>query len=224
MINNSESCRFYFGKEKMQIYINGTRVLTKEDLIDDGTGILTKKDLVVDGTGILTTGDLTTGGTVNGTGDLTKKKPTTGGRNYILNSRDFSLNWVIQNGSVTGNLYFGGKVLSLNPNGDGFKSASQAIQMTTSQTVIWSVYAKADNSGDRLHTELFGGGGKTDQALTTSWSRYTFQGTFSPTHRDLYFWGMPGNKGNVQIALPQLEVGITATDWKPAIEDSKNLK
>lgn len=184
----------------MQIYVDGTKVLTKEDLI--------------------------TGGTVNGTEALTKKKLTTGGRNYILNSGDFSLNWLIHNGAVTGDSYSGGKVLSLNPNGDGFNSASQSIQKTTSQTVIWSVYAKADNSGDKLHTELFGGGGKTDQALTTSWSRYTFQGTFNPTRRDLYFWGASGNKGNVQMALPNLKdlkAGTTIADWTPAPEDKVNV-
>ena len=154
----------------------------------------------------------------NGEKLLTDKK-VIGGRNYILNSGDFSSNWLINNATPTGDSYCGGKVVSLNKNGNGYDSLSQQVQTTTSQTVIWSVYAKADNNGDCLHTELWGGGGAKDQALTTSWSRYTFQGTFGSINRTLYFWGASGNKGNVQIALPQLEIGTVVTDWKPAIED-----
>lgn len=155
----------------------------------------------------------------NGEKFLTDKNLIIGGRNYILNSGDFSSNWIITGGVVTSDSYCGGKVVSLNNNGNGANSVSQKIQMTVSQMVSWSVYAKADNNGDCLHTELWGGGGIKDQALTTGWSRYTFQGTFVSANRTLYFWGVSGNKGNVQIALPQLEIGTVVTDWKPAIED-----
>lgn len=151
----------------------------------------------------------------NGEKVLTDKNLIIGGRNYILNSENFSSNWATYGTTLTGESYCGGKVISLNNTG----SLTQQIQMTPSQMAIWSVYAKADNNGDHFHTELWGGGGAKNQALTTSWSRYIFQGTLNSTNRTLYFWGIPENKGKIQIALPQLEIGTVVTDWKPAIED-----
>jgi len=139
--------------------------------------------------------------------------------NLLLNSRDFSSNWVIINAEVTSDSYNGGKVVSLHTDGDDINDVRQPIQAMTSQMFTWSVYAKADNAGDKLHTELFGGGGRTDQALTTDWNRYTFQGISDPTKITLYFWGPSGNKGDIQIALPKLEIGNTATSWCPALED-----
>ena len=138
--------------------------------------------------------------------------------NYLLGSKGFD-GWSVRNADATNDSYNGGKVISVHAGGDGSSAVSIVPQPTVSQTVTWSVYAKATNDGDRLHTELFGGGGLTEQPLTTDWRRYTFTGAFSPTKRTLYFWGVGGNKGDVQIALPKLEIGTVATPWCPAIED-----
>lgn len=139
--------------------------------------------------------------------------------NLLLSSRDFSANWTVQNAAVTSDSYNGGNVVSIHPGGRGSNPVTQAIQTPPSQPVTWSVYAKADNAGDKLHSELWGNSGKTEQALTTDWCRYTFHGTFVPTHPLTYFWGVSGNKGDIYIALPKLEIGNTATPWCPAYDD-----
>ena len=85
--------------------------------------------------------------------------------------------------------------------------------------MTWSCFARADNNGDTLHTELWGGKPKYNQPLTTDWHRYTFSGILDKENRNIYFWGNPENKGIIQIALPKAESGLIATDWTPAPED-----
>ena len=150
--------------------------------------------------------------------ELAERKDATN-PNLLLNSKDFSSNWFINNAALTSDSYNGGKVVSTHAGGDGGSAVSQQVQTPPSQPVTWSVYAKADNAGDKLHTELFGSGGRTDQAITTDWCRYIFNGAFNPTNTTVYFWGVGGNKGDIQIALPKLEIGNTATPWCPALED-----
>lgn len=87
------------------------------------------------------------------------------------------------------------------------------------QPVTWTVYAKADFAGDKLHTELWGGGGLTEQSLTTDWKLYKFSGQRNVNHPDFYLWGVTGNKGNIYVALPFAVVGNTIGTWTPNTED-----
>lgn len=87
------------------------------------------------------------------------------------------------------------------------------------QPVTWTVYAKADNVGDKLHTELWGGGGYTDQPLTNNWQIYQFTGQRNINHPDFYLWGCQGNKGNIYVALPFAVVGNTIGTWSPNSDD-----
>ncbi|MFR0607895.1 tail fiber domain-containing protein [Limosilactobacillus balticus] len=87
------------------------------------------------------------------------------------------------------------------------------------QPVTWTVYAKADNVGDKLHTELWGGGGYTDQPLANNWQIYQFTGQRNINHPDFYLWGCQGNKGNIYVALPFAVVGNTIGTWSPNTDD-----
>lgn len=87
------------------------------------------------------------------------------------------------------------------------------------QPVTWTVYAKADNVGDKLHTELWGGGGYTDQPLTNNWQIYQFTGQRNINHPNFYLWGCQGNKGNIYVALPFAVVGNTIGTWSPNTDD-----
>lgn len=87
------------------------------------------------------------------------------------------------------------------------------------QPVTWTVYAKADNVGDKLHTELWGGGGHTDQPLTNNWQMYQFTGQRNVAQPYFYFWGRQGNKGNVYVALPFAVIGNAVGTWGPNASD-----
>lgn len=87
------------------------------------------------------------------------------------------------------------------------------------QPVTWTVYAKADNVGDKLHTELWGGGGHTDQPLTNNWQMYQFTGQRNVAQPYFYFWGRQGNKGNVYVALPFAVIGNAVGTWGPNSSD-----
>lgn len=88
------------------------------------------------------------------------------------------------------------------------------------QPVTWTVYAKADNVGDKLHTELWGGGGYTDRSLTNNWQVYQFTGQRNTDHPDFYLWGCQGNKGSIYVALPFAVVGNMIGTWEPNPEDT----
>ena len=88
------------------------------------------------------------------------------------------------------------------------------------QPVTWTVYAKADNVGDKLHTELWGGGRYTDQPLTNDWQVYQFTGQRNTNNHSFYLWGCQGNKGNIYVALPFAVVGNMIGTWEPNPEDT----
>lgn len=72
-------------------------------------------------------------------------------------------------------------------------------------TYTWTFYASADNPGDKLHTELWGGGGKSDIPLTYEWKKYTVRGKLASSNCFwLFFWGLDSNKGNIYVKLPYL--------------------
>ena len=143
------------------------------------------------------------------------------GTNLLTNTSDFSSNW-------------GGIPVSTTTEYNGYPSMvlTSSNQQTAPQFLALgklensfqytcSFWAKADNAGDKAHTELRGGIGATDFVLTTNWVRYTVVLTsFSDANTNffssMYSIRVPAeNKGNVYIALPKLEKGNVATDWCP---------
>lgn len=126
--------------------------------------------------------------------------------------------------SVTADKYLGGRIAILGGAGvDGGQLTTDLDGPYDNQPVTWTVYAKADNAGDKLHTELWGGGGVTDQPLTTEWKTYKFSGHRVINHHDFYLWGCVGNKGNIYVALPYAVVGNTIGSWLPNPADLATL-
>lgn len=122
--------------------------------------------------------------------------------------------------NVNDDSYLNGRIASLGGAGvtDGYVSVSTGLYV--GQTVTWSVYAKAESAGDMLHTELWGGGGMRDIALTTDWKLYRFNSaTVKEESNALYFWGVIGNKKNIDIALPYAVEGTTIGTWAPNPND-----
>ena len=78
------------------------------------------------------------------------------------------------------------------------------FNVNATNTYTWTFWARADNAGDTIHTELWGGGGVADISLTTNWKKYQSQGNFKSSYQWLYFWGNSSNKGNVYVKLPCL--------------------
>ena len=123
--------------------------------------------------------------------------------------------------TISSEKYLNGNIAVLATNGSGSNNLSSSLDGPyDDQPVTWTVWAKADNAGDRLHTELWGGGGLTDQPLTTNWKLYKFTGHRNINYHDLFFWGVAGNKGKVYIALPFAVVGNTIGTWSPNPSDT----
>lgn len=118
--------------------------------------------------------------------------------------------------TVTADKYLDGRIAILGGAGvDGGQLTTFLDGPYNDDLVTWVVYAKADNAGDKLHTELWGGGGNTDQPLTNNWQAYKFSGHRNIDHPDFYLWGCVGNKGNIYVALPFAVVGNTIGTWGP---------
>lgn len=124
--------------------------------------------------------------------------------------------------TITSDKYLNGTIAVLGNTGiDGGSQISTSLDSPyDNQPVTWTVYAKADNVGDKLHTELWGGGGYTDQPLTNNWQTYQFTGQRNTNNHTLYLWGCQGNKGNIYVALPFAVVGNMIGTWEPNPEDT----
>lgn len=97
--------------------------------------------------------------------------------------------------------------IQLAPGGSGadmgaYIDLTDKVDFTSTYT--WTFWARADNAGDKLHTELWGGSGYSEIPLTTEWKKYQSQGKFKEAIQLLYFWGISGNKENVYVKLPYL--------------------
>ena len=122
--------------------------------------------------------------------------------------------------SVSSNKYLNGNIAVLKNTGSGGTALDAELDGPyDNQPISWAVYAKADNAGDKLHTELWGGGGFADQPLTTEWQVYKFTGQRDARDHSLYLWGCQGNKGNIYVALPFAVVGNTIGTWGPNASD-----
>lgn len=122
--------------------------------------------------------------------------------------------------SVSSTKYLNGNIAVLKNTGSGVNVLYATLDGPyDNQPISWAVYAKADNAGDKLHTELWGGGGFTDQALSTEWKIYKFTGQRDARNHNFYLWGCQGNKGNIYIALPFAVVGNAIGTWGPNASD-----
>lgn len=116
--------------------------------------------------------------------------------------------------SIAGSKYLNGTVAILAPGGSGGNALNADLDGPyDNQPITWAVYAKADNAGDKLHTELWGGGGLTEQPLTTEWQVYKFTGQRDARKHSFLLWGCVGNKGNIYVALPFAVVGNYIGTW-----------
>lgn len=116
--------------------------------------------------------------------------------------------------SIAGSKYLNGTVAILAPGGSGGNALNADLDGPyDNQPISWTVYAKADNTGDKLHTELWGGGGLTEQPLTTEWQVYKFTGQRDARKHSFLLWGCVGNKGNIYVALPFAVVGNYIGTW-----------
>ncbi|MCT3210396.1 chromosome partitioning protein ParA, partial [Limosilactobacillus reuteri] len=123
--------------------------------------------------------------------------------------------------TVTSDKYLDGRIAILGGAGvDGGQLTTFLDGPYNDDLVTWVVYAKADNAGDKMHTELWGGGGYTDQSLTTEWQAYKFSGHRNINHPDFYLWGCVGNKGNIYVALPFAVVGNYIGTWLANPDDT----
>ena len=123
--------------------------------------------------------------------------------------------------TVTSDKYLDGRIAILGGAGvDGGQLTTFLDGPYNDDLVTWAVYAKADNAGDKMHTELWGGGGYTDQSLTTEWQAYKFSGHRNINHPDFYLWGCVGNKGNIYVALPFAVVGNYIGTWLANPDDT----
>lgn len=71
---------------------------------------------------------------------------------------------------------------------------------------VWKFYARADKNGDKVHSELCGGGGKKDFSLTSQWKLCISFGMLTYTNKpfDLYIGSVSTNEGNVSMTMPVL--------------------
>lgn len=123
--------------------------------------------------------------------------------------------------TVTSDKYLDGRIAILGGAGvDGGQLTTFLDGPYNDDLVTWVVYAKADNAGDKMHTELWGGGGYTDQSLTTEWQAYKFSGHRNINHPDFYLWGCVGNKRNIYVALPFAVVGNYIGTWLANPDDT----
>lgn len=147
------------------------------------------------------------------------------GTNNLLHHSDTFDGWFKGSySSISTEKYLNGKIAVLLPNmGDGGAGVNTLLDGPyDDQPVTWTVYAKSDNNGDKLHTELWGGGGSTDQPLTTEWKKYQFSGQRDSRNHGFYFWGYPNNKGNIYISLPFATVGNKSGTWGPNSQDTSD--
>lgn len=144
------------------------------------------------------------------------------GTSNLLHHSDTFDGWGKGNSvTVTSDKYLNGTIAVLGNNeiGGGNKIWASLDGPYDNQPVTWTVYAKADNVGDKLHTELWGGGGYTDQPLTNNWQVYQFTGQRNVSQPYFYFWGRQGNKGNIYVTLPFAVVGNAIGTWEPNSAD-----
>lgn len=89
----------------------------------------------------------------------------------------------------------GYQVATLPPDGSQLETE---ISWEQGKAYRWTFEAKAESSGDEIHTEMWGGVGYINYALTTDWKEYSSSGIPNPAHNNFYFWNF-SNHGNIYL-------------------------
>ena len=89
----------------------------------------------------------------------------------------------------------GYKVATLPPDNSQLQTN---INWEQNKTYRWTFEAKADYSGDIIHTEMWGGSGGRDIELVTNWKQYSTFGIPNLKYNNFYFWNS-SNHGNVYL-------------------------
>lgn len=89
----------------------------------------------------------------------------------------------------------GYQVATLPPDGSQLQTG---ISWEQGKSYRWTFEAKAEQPGDAIHTEAWGGVGYADYDLTTDWKEYSSSGIPSMVHNNFYFWNS-SNHGNVYL-------------------------
>lgn len=123
-------------------------------------------------------------------------------QNEFTDPLNFSTNWVGESAKPV-TKYHDYAVYSFGPKSPYLYQTVSSAELNV--LYAWSVYAKADTQGDKLHTEMFGGHGYKDCTLSTDWKIYYSWGSFgNANNKNVYFAGVSSNKGLVYIANPVL--------------------
>lgn len=123
-------------------------------------------------------------------------------QNEFTDSFNLSTNWIgVSASPITKDR--GYAVYSFGPKTPYLYQTVKSAELNT--LYAWSFYAKADNKGDKVHTEIFGGHGYADFTLDTNWQVCYSWGSFgNVNNKNVYFAGVSSNKGLVYIANPVL--------------------
>ncbi|WP_278843889.1 hypothetical protein [Limosilactobacillus vaginalis] len=89
----------------------------------------------------------------------------------------------------------GYQIATLPPDGSQLQTE---ISWEQDKTYRWTFEAKAESSGDEIHTEMWGEVGYINYALTTDWKEYSSSGIPNPAYNNFYFWNS-SNHGNVYL-------------------------
>lgn len=92
----------------------------------------------------------------------------------------------------------GYQVVVLPPATNGAKQFETTVSWEQGKAYRWTFEAKAEQAGDVIHTEMWGGGGYLTAPLTTDWKEYSSAGKPNPAHNNFYFWN-PYNGKNVYL-------------------------
>lgn len=121
-------------------------------------------------------------------------------QNEFTDPFNLSTNWIGASASAVTKDH-GYAVYSFGPKTPYLYQTVKSAELNT--LYAWSFYAKADNKGDKVHTELFGSHGYADFTLDTNWQLCYSWGSFgNADNKNVYFAGVSSNKGLVYIANP----------------------
>lgn len=142
-------------------------------------------------------------------------KNTNAGTNLLTGSQSWKNFSFFGNATKTEQKYRNGTIVKISS--PTMNNSAQMLNLPHTTLLSWSIYAKADSSNVKLHTELNGGGGKADIPLTQDWKRYSFNG-YSDNLGALLLWKASGD-GSIYLALPKIELGSIATQWSLAPQE-----
>lgn len=121
--------------------------------------------------------------------------------NLLLDPINFT-DWENNIGSTIDTVQDGDEKALVLPN-NGVRLDCSKIGVIQGVPYAWSFWARADNDGDKIHNELWGGVGSKDFKLATTWRFYSSSG-IGREYPMFYFWGLDSNKGNVYVKIPYL--------------------